>query len=242
MAKRPEDRYQTAMDLQRDLDRVRAGEPVTAAMPRPSQQATRAMGAVGMGVGERPTTVLDRGVMPARASRYGYGAETGASAADSPRKGRAVLFALGTIILAAIVAIVVIQAVKVPNVPETTLPPISTQAPPPSNTEAPTTSLPETTAPPTTQATTTTQPPTTTAPPTTDDQQDQQVRVPDTRGMRVSQATSLLQQAGFEVTRQDFPNPDRRQAFRVIEQVPRNGRAQRGSTVTIVVAVPPNNG
>jgi eukaryotic-like serine/threonine-protein kinase len=240
MAKRPEDRYQNAIDLQRDLNRVRSGEPVNAAMPRASQQATRAMGAVGMGVGDRPTTVLDRGAMPARAPRSGYGAETGASAAGSPRKGRAALFILGTIILAAIVAIVVIQAVKVPNVPETTLPPISTQPPPPSNTEAPTTSVPETTAPSTTQAPTTTQPPTSTAP-TTTDPQDQQVRVPDTRGMRVNQATSELRQAGFEVSRQDFPNPDRRLAYRVVDQVPRNGRAQRGSTVTIVVAVPPNN-
>jgi cytoskeletal protein RodZ len=198
------------------------------------------MGAVGMGVGDRPTTVLDRGAMPARASRSGYGAEPPAPGPGSPRKGRTALFILGTLILAAIVAFVVIQTVKVPDVPETTLPPISTQPPPPSNTVAPTTSLPETTAPPTTQATTTTQAPTTTTPPTTD-QQNEQVRVPDTRGMRVSQATSVLQEAGFEVSRQDFPNPDRRQAFRVIEQVPRNGRAQRGSTVTIVVAVPPNN-
>jgi serine/threonine protein kinase len=238
MAKRPEERYQTAAELQRDLDRVRAGEPVTAAMPRASQQTTRAMGAAGMGLADRPTTVLDRGVTPGRAFRYG--AETAAPAAGGPRKGRAALFILGTIILAAIVAIVVVKAVQVPEVPSTTLPPISTLPPQPSGTEPPTTSVPSTTVPPTT-APPTTQAPTTTAPSTTNPQ-DQLVRVPDTRGMRVSQATNVLENAGFQVSRQNFPTTDRRQAFRVVEQVPRNGRAQRGSTVTIVVGVPVNNG
>jgi serine/threonine-protein kinase len=236
MAKRPEDRYQTAVELQRDLERVRAGEPVTAAMPRASQPATRAMGAAGMGLADRPTTVLDRGVMPARASRYG--AETAAQAPGGPRKGRAALFILGTIILAVIVAIVVVKAVQVPEVPSTTLPPISTLPPQPSGTQPPT-SVPSTTAPPTTATPTTT--PTTTAPSTTNPQ-NQLVRVPDTRGMRVGQATNVLQSAGFQVARQDFPTNDRRQAFRVVEQVPNGGRAQRGSTVTILVGVLQNNG
>jgi serine/threonine-protein kinase len=232
MAKRPEDRYQTAVDMQRDLDRVRAGEPVIVAMPRSSQRTTRAMGAAGMGLADRPTTVLDRSVTPARASRYG--AETAAADPAGPRKGRAALFVLGTIILAAIVAIVVVKAVQVPEVPQTTLPPISTQAPRPSVSEPPTTKLPETTVPPTTVPPTT-EAPTTTQPPTTTSPQNDLVRVPDTRGMRANQATNLLQAAGFQVAKQNFPVTDRRQAFHVVEQVPRDGRRPRGSTVTILV-------
>jgi hypothetical protein len=238
MAKRPADRYQTAVELQRDLERVRAGEPVTAAMPRASQQTTRAMGAAGLGLADRPTTVLDRAaVTPARASRYG--AETAAPDVAGPKRGRVALFTLATIILAVIVAVVVVKAVQVPQVPATTLPPISTLAPQPSGTEPPTSSLPPTTGPPTT-APPTTAPPTTQAP-TTTNPENALVRVPDTRGMRVNQATNLLREAGFQVARQNLTVADRRQAYRVVEQIPRDGRAQRGSTVTIVVAIPPDS-
>src|SRR6266508_3050098 len=89
MAKRPEDRYQTATELQQDLDRVRMGEPVTAALPRTSQQTTRVMGATGVGPADRPTTVLDRAsVTPSRSFRLG--AETAAPPLSRPRRGRAV--------------------------------------------------------------------------------------------------------------------------------------------------------
>src|SRR6266496_3989650 len=47
MAKRPEDRYQTATELRADLVRARSGEPVTAGLPLASQQATQAMGMAG---------------------------------------------------------------------------------------------------------------------------------------------------------------------------------------------------
>src|SRR6266511_4232576 len=131
MAKRPQDRYQTAAEMQRDLERVRLGEPVTAAIPRASQEATRAMGAAGLG--ER-TTVLDRAsATPTRSFRYG--SETPAPPASRPRRGR----------------------------------------------------------------------------------------------------------AGLEVTRQNSPVTDQRQAFRVIDQAPRSGQVPKGTTVTIVVGVPTTN-
>jgi eukaryotic-like serine/threonine-protein kinase len=231
MAKRPEDRYQTAAELQRDLERVRVGEPVTAAMPRAAQQPTQAMGAAGFGPADRPTTVMDRAFPPTRSSRYG--AETAAPPVTRPNRGKAVLFALATIVLALIVAVYVVHAVQVPEVPATTLPPIVTDPPP-----SPTTGLPTTSElPTTTQAPTTTAPPATTQPPTTTGPA-ALVRVPDTRGMRARQATDLLRRAGFQVARQDFPVNDQRQEFRVIEQVPRGGKAPRGTTVTIVVGVP----
>src|SRR6266542_918755 len=118
--------------MQRHLERVRLGEPVTAAIPRASQEATRAMGAAGLG--ER-TTVLDRAsATPTRSFRYG--SETAAPPASRPRRGRAVLFTLATILLAVVVAFVVVRAVQVPDVP-TTEPP---------TTGAPTTEKPTTTA------------------------------------------------------------------------------------------------
>jgi serine/threonine protein kinase len=74
MAKRPEDRYQTAVELQRDLERVRIGEPVTVAGPLPSQQTTQAIGgAAGYG-NQQATTVLGAGgggaAAGGRAARY----------------------------------------------------------------------------------------------------------------------------------------------------------------------------
>jgi hypothetical protein len=236
MAKRPEDRYQTAIELQQDLNRVRLGEPVTAAMPRASQQTTRAMGMAGAGLADRPTTVLDRAATPTRSLRYG--AEPTAPPLSRPRRGRAVLFALATILLAVIVAMAVVRAVQVPDVPATTLPPISTEPPPP-----PTTGLPATSEIPSTSVAPTTTEPPSTEPSTTEPATTALlVEVPDTRGMRPNRATDVLSRAGFEVKRQDFPVTNQQQAFRVIEQVPRQGRVPRGTTVTIVVGIPDNNG
>jgi serine/threonine-protein kinase len=235
MAKRPEDRYQSAVEMQRDLERVRHGEPVTTALPRTSQQTTRAMGAVG-GLGERPTTVMDRGAVPRRSARY---AAPPMAPPARPRRGRAALFALATILLSVVVAFAVIKAVQVPETSPTTLPPISTDPPaPPTTAIPPTTVPPPTTGTPSTQATTTTAAPTTQQPTTT---QPPLVNVPDTRGLRASRARSLLERAGFEVAQQNFPvtNPD--QDGRVVEQVPRGGQRPRGSTVTILVGTL-NNG
>src|SRR6266498_1006077 len=232
MAKRPQDRYQTAAEMQRDLERVRLGEPVTAAIPRASQEATRAMGTAGLG--ER-TTVLDRAsATPTRSFRYG--SETAAPPASRPRRGRAVLFTLATILLAVVVAFVVVRAVQVPDVPATTLPPISTDPPLSPTTEAPSSSGSPTTSPTTEPPTTgapTTEKPTTTATPL--------VQVPDVRGLRPNKATDILHRAGLEVARQNSPVTDQRQAFRVIDQAPRSGQVPKGTTVTIVVGVPTTN-
>ncbi|HEX8861232.1 MAG TPA: PASTA domain-containing protein, partial [Actinomycetes bacterium] len=203
-----------------------------------SQQTTRAMGAVGGGLADRPTRVMDRGaVAPSRSARYA--AETAAPPAARPRRGRTALFVLATILLSVVVAFAVVKAVQVPEPAATTLPPISTEPPRPPTTDFPTTE------PPTTEAPTTTAAPTT-APPTTEQRTTTSaaalVEVPDTRGMRARQARDLLRRRGFQVKQQDFPVTDQQQAFRVVEQVPRNGQIPRGSTVTIVVGVPVNNG
>jgi len=238
MAKRPEDRYQTAAEMQRDLNRARVGEPVTATIPRTSQQTTQAMGAAGLGPADRPTSVLDRATAtPTRSFRYG--AETAAPPAGKPRRGRAVLFALATILLALVVAVAVVRAVQVPEVPATTLPPVSTEPAPPSTNDLSTTSIePQTTGQPSTTAPKTTAPATTEPPSTTA----ALVQVPDTRGLRLDRATDILHRAGLEVARQNVPVTNQRQVFRVIEQDPRGGQVARGTTVTIVVGVPTSNG
>jgi hypothetical protein len=197
------------------------------------------MGAVGGGLADRPTRVMDRGaVAPGRSARYA--AQTVAPPAARPRRGRAALFVLATILLSVVVAFAVVRAVQVPEPAATTLPPISTDPPPPPTTAFPTTSTPPTTAPPTTEAPTTAAP--TTEAPTTTERQNELVEVPDTRGMRANRAIATLRQRGFDVTRRDFPvtNPD--QENRVIEQVPRDGQRPRGSTITIIVGAPINNG
>jgi eukaryotic-like serine/threonine-protein kinase len=177
MAKRPEDRYQTAAEMQRDLERVRVGEPVTVAGPLPSQQTTQAIGAAGYG--EAATSVLGAGgtVAGTRAARY---------AEDVPEQRRGslgwVLAAILALVVVGLAAFFITRAVTSPSTsPGTTVtapttnPPTSapTTTTEPTTTEPTTTSRPKTTRPPTTQPPTTqpptTQPPTTptTQPPTT---------------------------------------------------------------------------
>src|SRR6266498_145146 len=152
MAKRPEDRYQTAAEMQRDLERVRVGEPVTVAGPLPSQQTTQAIGAAGYG--EAATSLLGAGgtVAGTRAARYAEGV-------PEQRRGSLgwVLAAILALVVVGLAAFFITRAVTSPSTsPSTT---VTTPTTPP-------TSAPTTTEPPTTP---TTQPPTTptTRPPTT---------------------------------------------------------------------------
>jgi serine/threonine protein kinase len=156
MAKSPEDRYQTAVDFQQDLERVRVGDPVRVAGPLPSQQTTQAIGAVGYG--QSPTTVLGGGstVSGDRAVRY---------AQDVPdqRRGSSVGWVIAAILALLVVgfaAFLITRAVTSPDAATST-------TTPPTTSLAPSTSAPTTTAATTTTAPTTTKPPPTTKPPTT---------------------------------------------------------------------------
>ncbi|HZC99347.1 MAG TPA: PASTA domain-containing protein, partial [Actinomycetes bacterium] len=240
MAKRPEDRYQTALEMRQDLERARAGAPVAAGIPLASQR-TQALGAVGpVSPEDARTTVLDRRVTvpTGRTTRYGangHGVE--APAEEHPRRWRAMLFVLATLVLVGIVAMVVVRAVEVPPIPATTLPPITTLPPETGPTittlEAPTTTAeaPTTTA---EAPTTTAEAPTTTAEPTTT--LSPFVTVPGVVGMRVARAVEVLQSVGLKVSQQEVRVNERRKVGRVIDQIPDQGqRVLRNSTVVIVV-------
>jgi eukaryotic-like serine/threonine-protein kinase len=161
MAKRPEDRYQTAAEMQRDLERVRVGEPVTVAGPLPSQQTTQALGAAGYG---GATTVLGGGAAAGgRAARY-------AEEVPEQRRGSVgwVLAAILALVVVGLAAYFITRAVTSP----TTSPRTTVTAPTTAPSTAPTTSGQTTTSESSTSGTTTTTrrqtTTTTTRPPTTE--------------------------------------------------------------------------
>jgi serine/threonine-protein kinase len=239
MAKRPEDRYQTALEMRQDLERARAGAPVTAGIPLASQQ-TRTMGVARGSAADAPTTVLDRrtAVTPVRATRAGGAAgAVGAPAQERPRRWRMALFVLATLALGGIVAWVVVRAVEVPPVPSTTLPPITTLTPEGDATStselSTTSSVPSTTE---QQTSSTAAPPTTSATTSPNSTLSPIVTVPSVIGQRVGRATETLQSAGLKVFRQNVRVNDRSRANRVVNQLPRGGQqVARDSTVVIFV-------
>jgi serine/threonine-protein kinase len=235
MAKRPENRYQTAAEFRADLERARAGQR-TAAGPAAAGAATAAMATTVLpplggypGAGD-PTSAFGPPVTAGRAARH---------AAEAQPTGRRwwlyVLVPLGVLALAVLVAFVVSRLVDTPATTTGTTPTLPTATPPQvvsttalqtSTSQLPTTSrLPTTTAPPTTA-------------PTTTQQQPGQLQVPNVVGRRLRVARAQLVAAGLQVRQQEVPVQDSQQIGRVIQQVPQAGTTvQRGSTVLIFLGV-----
>jgi eukaryotic-like serine/threonine-protein kinase len=229
MAKRPDDRYQTAIELRQDLERARAGQRVAAGAAPTA--ATAAMATTVLpplaghpGVGGDPTSVGGGPVTAGRAARYAQAA---------PRRRRwpvYVLVPLAVLALAAGAALVVSRVVG--GLPQTTVSaptlPTATSAP-----RVETTALPTSTS----QLPPTTAPPPTTAAPTTNPQP-AQVQVPEVIGRRPRFARAELERAGLQVDQRQVPVGDPRQANRVVLQSPRAGSTvERGATVIIIVGV-----
>jgi eukaryotic-like serine/threonine-protein kinase len=223
LAKRPEDRYQTAVEMREDLERARAGGRVQAG--RAATPATAAMA----------TTVL-----PPLAGHPGYGGTVTPDRASRhaapalPRQRRWLVWVLVPLAVVALTAGAALLASKLVGTPPPAAAPITipvqTTKPLPS-----TTLIATSTSEGLTTVTVPTTAPTTTEPATT---QSQQVQVPDVVGRRPQQARHILEQAGLRVQERRVLVNDPQQENRVVFQQPPAGTTvRRGQVVTIFVGV-----
>ncbi len=230
LAKRPEDRYQTAVEMREDLERARAGGRVQAG--RAAGPATAAMATTVLpplagypAAGADPTAMYGGTVTPGRATRHG--------APAPPRQRRWLVWVLVPLAVVALTVGAALLASKLVGAPPpaaapVTLPVQTTQP------QAPTTLLGTSTS----EGLTTVTAPTTTAPPTTEPSTtlSQLVQVPDVIGKRPPQARHILEQAGLQVQERRVAVNDPQQEGRVVFQQPPAGTTvRRGRVVTIFV-------
>src|SRR6266508_3609409 len=169
MAKRPEDRYQTALEMRQDLERVRNGQPVSVGVPL-SSQTTQAIGQQS-GLADSPTTLLGGGSTMAGEQALAYGEEMPLQRRSSAGWVVAAILAL---LIVGFAAFLITRAFTSPKgtsetsvtattqISTTSQP--STTATTPSTTAQQTTTQRQTTT--TQRQTTTTEPPPSTTPPT----------------------------------------------------------------------------
>jgi eukaryotic-like serine/threonine-protein kinase len=222
LAKRPEDRYQTAVEMREDLLRARAGGRVQAAAPATAATATTMLPPLA---GDDPTALYGRSVPAGRASRH---------AAAPPRQRYRwlvwVLVPLGVVALTVGAALLASKLVGEP--PPTAAPitiPVQTTEPPPRTTLIATSTsegLTTVTRPPTTAAPTTTAPTTTLSP---------LVQVPNVVGRRPQQARHILEQAGLQVQERRVVADPQQENRVVFQQPPAGTTVRRGRVVTIFV-------
>ncbi|HZD69598.1 MAG TPA: Stk1 family PASTA domain-containing Ser/Thr kinase [Actinomycetes bacterium] len=157
MAKRPEDRYQTALEMRQDLERVRTGQPVSVGVPLASQ-ATQAIGEQAH-FADSQTATLGAGSSMGGDQLLGYGQEM-----PLPRRSSAgwVVAAILALLIVGFAAFLITRAFTAPTrTTQTSLTAttqITTTSEVPTSSTAPTTSE---------RATTTSERPTTTSRPTT---------------------------------------------------------------------------